>query len=103
MKRFLVFFIASVLLVGFSGISFAAKAKTTTMSGTITAVDTAAKKVTIKDEKGTDTVYGADAAQIASVKMGEIVKFSLKADGSIDKIIVKTEKKKVEKAAPATK
>lgn len=101
MKKFLVLLIASVLMIGFAGASFAAKAKTPALKGTITAVDTKANTVTVQDEKGTATTITADATQIASLKSGEMVKVILKADGkTAEKFKEVTKKKAAMKEAP---
>jgi len=85
MKRFLVLLIASVLLISFSGISFSAvkagHSKTSALSGKITALDTKTNQITIQDKKGASTTIGAAASQIASLKVDDSVKITLKDDG----------------------
>jgi hypothetical protein len=100
MKKFFVLFIAAVLMVSFAGVSFAAKAKTPALKGTITAIDTAGSTVIVQDAKGTSTTVTADSTQIASLKTGEMVKVALKADG---KTAVKFTEVTKKKAAPKAK
>jgi hypothetical protein len=101
MKKFFVLLIASVLMTSFAGVSFAAKAKTPALKGTITAIDTAQNQVTIQDAKGTSTTVSADSTQIVSLKIGEKVKVKLKADGkTAEKFKEITKEKAAPKEAP---
>jgi hypothetical protein len=97
MKKLFVLFIAAVLMVSFAGSSAMAKGKTAGLKGTITAIDTTANTVTLQDAKGTSTTVTTDTTQIASLKSGEMVKVTLKADGKTVEKFVEVTKKKVKK------
>jgi hypothetical protein len=98
MKKFFVLFIAAVLMVSFAGSSVMAKEKAAAgLKGTITAIDTKANTVTIQDAKGAATTVTTDATQIASLKSGEVVKVTLKADGKTAENFSEVVKKKAKK------
>ena len=121
MKKYI---IAAVTLAAFTGLSFAQPAapaqnteapkmeapkaekkaahkaeakKMDVVTGAITAIDTVANTITVKDAKGLDKVLTVDAAKIATLKVGEIVKIKVKDNkAEMIKTIKKHEGKKVE-------
>ena len=100
MKKLFVLIIGALLLMSLVSPSAFAKGHHVThrLRGTITAIDTTGNTFTIQNAKGTSTTVTADATQIASLKNGEKVRITLKADGkTAEKIaeIVKTKKKRL--------
>jgi hypothetical protein len=82
MKKLFILIIGAVMMVSLAGSS--AMAKDTAMhhmKGMITAIDTTANTVTIKEANGTTKTVTAEPALIAPLKSGEEVKVTLKADG----------------------
>ena len=57
--------------------------KMETVSGSISAIDTAANTITVKDAKGMDKVITVEAAKIATLKVGDNVKISVKDNKAI--------------------
>jgi hypothetical protein len=90
MKKLFVLIIGALMMVSLAGSS--AMAKDTTMhhvKGMISAIDTTANTVTIKEANGTEKTITAEAALITPLKSGEEVKVMLKADGkTAEKITV---------------
>ncbi|MFA6433227.1 MAG: hypothetical protein WCW52_00885 [Elusimicrobiales bacterium] len=67
------------------------------VTGTISAIDTAANSITVKDEKGADKVLSVDAAKLATLKVGESVKIKVRDNkAEMIKTIRKHEGKKAE-------
>lgn len=89
------FFIVSV-----AGFAFSAGEQETKLSGTISAIDTAATSVTIRDEKGKDTtVTGIDEKTLGGLKTGDAVECVYAAKGG--KNVCKSIMKKTGGAKPA--
>jgi Cu/Ag efflux protein CusF len=71
-KRSIVLMLAVMIVASFAGIAYSEAGKEMKMSGTVSAVDTAAKSVTIKDDKGKETVItGVDEKSLAGLKAGD--------------------------------
>jgi len=67
------------------------------VTGAISAIDTVANSITVKNEKGMDRVLSVDAAKIATLKVGENVKIKVKDNkAEMIKTIKKHEGKKAE-------
>ena len=72
--------------------------KLETVNGSISAIDTTANTITVKDAKGMDKVLTVDAAKIATLKVGDNVKIKATKDNKAEmiKVIKKHEAKKPE-------
>jgi hypothetical protein len=82
MKKLFVLIIGAVMMVSLAGASVMAKDMPMHhITGMITAIDTTANTVTIKEANGTEKTIAAEAALITPLKNGEEVKVTLKADG----------------------
>jgi Cu/Ag efflux protein CusF len=117
MKKIIAIVVALIFVLAFTVASFAA-AKVHSVTGEVTAVDAAAKTVTLKAKKGevvisvvekTSIKEGKEKKSLADVKAGDkvTVKYT-EADGkmtaksiAIKGAMMKHEKKMEEKAAPA--
>jgi Cu/Ag efflux protein CusF len=117
MKKITAIVVALIFVLAFTAASFAA-AKVHSVTGEVTAVDAAAKTVTLKAKKGevviavvekTSIKEGKEKKSLADVKAGDkvTVKYT-EADGkmtaksiAIKGAMMKHEKKMEEKAAPA--
>jgi len=123
MKKYI---LAAVTLAAFSGLSFAQqnpapaaapaaapakmekpaakhapKAKVEIFNGDISAIDTAANAVTVKDAKGVEKKFSLEAAQVAGLSQGEKVKITVKEGKTTVKVIKTHEGKHQGKKAPA--
>jgi Cu/Ag efflux protein CusF len=117
MKKIIAIAVALIFVLAFTAASFAA-AKVHSVTGEVTAVDAAAKTITLKAKKGevvisvvekTSIKEGKEKKSLADVKAGDkvTVKYT-EADGKmaaksveIKGAMMKQEKKMGEKAAPA--
>jgi hypothetical protein len=82
MKKLFIFIIGALMIAFLAGSSV--MAKDTVMhhvKGMITAIDTTANTVTIKEANGKMKTVMAEPALITTLKSGEEVKVMLKADG----------------------
>jgi len=103
MKKAIISLMVAVLGLGISGISFAQKespasakpeqARLEVLKGKIVSIDNAKNEVTIQDRAGVEKTLLCKAKQLASLKQGEEVKVSLKADGKTIKSIKVVSKK----------
>jgi Cu/Ag efflux protein CusF len=122
MKKIIAIVVALIFVLAFTSASFAA-AKTHSVTGEVTAVDSAAKTVTLKAKKGevvisiaekTSIKEGKEKKSLADIKAGDkVTVMYTEADGKMTAKSItlkgammkhekkKTEKKMEEKAAPA--
>jgi len=121
MKKYL---IAAVTLAAFTGMSFAQQpaapakpaeapkmeapkavkkemkketVKMETVTGAISAIDTGANTITVKDEKGMDKVIAVDAKKAAALKVGDKVTVKMKGDKVVSIKPVREHKAKAKK------
>jgi len=93
--------IAIVALASFTACGFAkqtGKYGAETFKGVITSIDTAKSELVIKNEAGTEKTIGVDATMISTLKVGEMVKATLNAEGTkatkVKQVVAKVAKAK---------
>ena len=92
MKKSIIAAMVLVIAVCMAGVGFAkdvpaasattAAAQAQVVKGKIESINTASSQITIKEASGTELTVSVSASEIASVKKGDEVKVTLKADGT---------------------
>jgi hypothetical protein len=104
MKKFFIFFIASILLISFPGVSFSSINARHSEASTdkITSINISQNQITILNKKGVETTFNVDASQLALSVMASdmnLQDFSPLSKCNKSEITI-TDKKSIMKASP---
>lgn len=73
-KRFVIIVFTVAFIASLASFAFSSEGKETKLAGKVSAIDAAAKSVTIKDDKGKETVVtGVDEKTLSGLKSGDTV------------------------------
>lgn len=99
-KRLTILMLAVMFIISAASLAFSAASQETNLSGTISAINPADKSITIKDEKGKETIItGVNEKTLGELKTGDMIECVYTAkDG---KNICKSIMKKAGKEKPA--
>jgi Cu/Ag efflux protein CusF len=101
-KRFVFLALAVLFLASVASLAISAEGKEMKLSGTISVIDAAAKSVTIKDDKGKETmITGVDEKTLGGLKAGDAVEsvYAVKGGKNVCKSITKKGEPKKPSAA----